>query len=61
MVERVVPVEKEDWLKAGHCVEPFNGMQFCAIVVGAHESTMTNTVVFLTAAVLFLFVMLPLV
>lgn len=29
--ESVVSVEKEDVLKAGHWVEPFRGMQLCAV------------------------------
>ena len=34
---RVESVETEDWLKAGHRVEPDNGMHFWAIAVGNVE------------------------
>ena len=27
---KVEPVDMDEALKAGHCVEPFKGMQFCA-------------------------------
>ena len=33
-------VEMDDWLKAGHCVDPDNEMQLCAIVRGIAASAM---------------------
>ena len=30
-------MEKEDVLKAGHCVEPFRGMQLCAATAGINN------------------------
>lgn len=31
-------VEMDDWLKAGHCVDPDKGIQFCAIATGVTAS-----------------------
>lgn len=39
----VESVEMEDVLKAGHCVEPFRGMQVCAIVAGSKEPSTTRS------------------
>jgi len=35
-------VDIEDWLNAWHCVDPDNGMQFCATATGAAVSAMTR-------------------
>lgn len=31
-------MEKEDVLKAGHCVEPFRGMQLCGAAAGINSA-----------------------
>ena len=31
-------VENEDALKAGHCVEPFRGMQLCGAAAGINKA-----------------------
>jgi len=35
-------VEMDDSLKAGHCVDPDNGIQFCAIATGIAASVATR-------------------
>lgn len=35
-------VEMNDSLKAGHCVDPDNGIQFCAIATGIAASVVTR-------------------
>ena len=42
IVERAEPVEKDDWLKAGHSVEFFSDIQLCAIAVGHAETSIVS-------------------
>ena len=38
-------VEKEDLLKAGHCVEPFKGMHDCAVAAGTRATNVHSRAV----------------
>lgn len=41
---RFVLIEKEDVLKAGHCVEPDKEMQDCAEAIGAEDASMEKAI-----------------
>ena len=50
---KVGPVDIDEALKAGHCVEPFKGMQFCAAADGIEDRRAAKSAVELNAMSLF--------
>lgn len=46
-------MEKEDVLKAGHCVEPFRGMQLCAAAAGMSNARAERRAVEASGAISF--------
>ena len=46
-------MEKEDVLKAGHCVEPFRGMQLCAAAAGISNARAVRRAVEASGAMTF--------
>ena len=46
-------MEKKDVLKAGHCVEPFRGMQFCAVAAGTNSARAARRVLEASGAISF--------
>ncbi len=51
--ERDESVEKDDVLKAEHCVEPFRGMQLCAAAAGMNNARALRRVVEARGAISF--------
>lgn len=52
-------MEKEDVLKAEHCVEPFRGMQFCAVAAGMDSARAARRAVEASGAISFALAVAP--
>lgn len=52
-------MEKEDVLKAGHCVEPFRGMQLCGAAAGINSAMAVRRAVEASDAISFTLTVAP--